>query len=103
MRDQELTKIMEVREKEMEQNLLQKAEAFRYLYKEHHKEIKVTIQNRDEELKSTLNYKKKLWTESIDLVNKGKMSSSSSTFKHRSGTSLTRVAVAQLKTRTLNP
>ena len=35
MRDQELTKLMEVREKEMEQNLLQKAEAFGYLYKEH--------------------------------------------------------------------
>ena len=34
-RDQELNKLMEVREKEMEQNLLQKAEAFGYLYKEH--------------------------------------------------------------------
>ena len=35
MRDQELIKLMEVREKEMAQNLLQKAEAFGYLYKEH--------------------------------------------------------------------
>ena len=35
MRDQELTKIMEVKEKEMEQNLLHKSEAFGYLYKEH--------------------------------------------------------------------
>ena len=42
MRDQELiklshelVKLMEVREKEMEQNLLQKAEACGYLYKEH--------------------------------------------------------------------
>ena len=33
MRDQDLIKLMEVREKEMEQNLLQKAEAFGYLYK----------------------------------------------------------------------
>ena len=35
MRDQELIKLMEVKEKEIEQNLLQKAEAFAYLYKEH--------------------------------------------------------------------
>ena len=31
MRDQDLIKLVEVREKEMEQNLLQKVEAFRYL------------------------------------------------------------------------
>ena len=68
-RDQELIKFMEIREKEMEQNLLQKAEAFGYLYKQHQKEIKATIQKRDEELESTLNYREKLWTESIDLVN----------------------------------
>ena len=60
---------MEIREKEMEQNLLQKAKAFGYLHKEHQKEIKATIQKRDEELESTLNYREKLWTESIDLMN----------------------------------
>ena len=69
MRDQELIKHMEVREEEMEQNLLQKAEAFGYLYNERHKKITVTIQKRDEELESTLNYREKLWTESIDAVN----------------------------------
>ena len=53
----------------MEYNILQKAKAFGYLYKEHQKEIKATIQKMDEELESTLNYKEKLWTESIDLVN----------------------------------
>ena len=41
----------------MEKNLLQKVDAFGYLYKEHQKEIKETIQKRDEELESTLNYK----------------------------------------------
>ena len=51
---------MEIREKEMEHNLLQKAEAFGYLYKEHQKQIKATIQRRDEELKATLSYKEKL-------------------------------------------
>ena len=35
MRDQEMIKLMEVREKEMKQSLLQKAEAFGYFYKEH--------------------------------------------------------------------
>ena len=50
MRDQELIKIMEVREKQMEKNLLHKAEAFGYLYKEYQKDIKAFIQKRDEEL-----------------------------------------------------
>ena len=44
----------------MEQNLLQKAYAFRYLYKEHQKEIKASIQKRDEELEASLNYREKL-------------------------------------------
>ena len=42
-RDQDLLRMLEVREKEMEKNLLQKAHAFGYLYKEHHKEIRTTI------------------------------------------------------------
>ena len=53
----------------MEQNLLQKADFFGYLYKEHQKEIKATIQKRDEELEASLNYREKLWTESLDMVN----------------------------------
>ena len=51
------------------QNLLQKADAFRYLYKEHVKEIKTTIQKIDEELAANLSYREKLWTESLDMVN----------------------------------
>ena len=53
----------------MEQNMLQKARAFGYLYKEHQKEIKAIIQKRDEELESTLNFREKLWIESLDMVN----------------------------------
>ena len=68
-RYQEMIKFMEIMEKDMERNLLQKAEAFGYLYKEHQKEIKATIQKRDEELESTLNYMEKLWIKSIDLLN----------------------------------
>ena len=37
IRDSELIKIMKEREDAMEKNLLQKANAFGYLYKEHHK------------------------------------------------------------------
>ena len=57
----------------MEQNLLQRAKSFDYLYKEHQKEIGATIQKRDEELESILNYREKLWTDSIDLVNQNIM------------------------------
>ena len=53
----------------MEKNLLQKAYVFRYLYNEHPKDIKPTIQKRDEELESTLNYREKLWNDSLDMVN----------------------------------
>ena len=68
-RDQELLKILELREKVMEQNLLQKADAFCYLYKEHQKEIRTTIQKRDEEMEASLNYKEKLWIDSLDMCN----------------------------------
>ena len=67
----------------MEQNLLQKADAFGYLYKEHVKEIKTTIQKRDEELEGTLSYREKLWTESLDTMNANmiKMYSAQGEFK----------------------
>ena len=44
----------------MEKNLLQKAEAFGYLYKECQKEIKEFIQKMDEELEQSLSYRDKL-------------------------------------------
>ena len=50
-------------------NLMQKADAFGYLYKAHQKEILDTIQRRDEEMEASLNYREKLWTESLDLCN----------------------------------
>ena len=67
--DQDLLQIIEVKVKEMDQNLLQKANAFGYLYKEHQKEIRATIQRRDEEMEASLKYREKLWIESIDLCN----------------------------------
>ena len=53
----------------MEKNMLQKASTFGYLYKEHHKEIRLLIEKRDKEMKGILNYREKCWTESLDMLN----------------------------------
>ena len=52
-RDQELIKLIEVGENECSRTCFRRLKP--YLYKEHHKEIKATIQRRDEELESILN------------------------------------------------
>ena len=49
--------------------MLQKADAFGYLYKEYHREIKLLIEKRDKGMEATLNYREKLWTKSLDMVN----------------------------------
>ena len=54
----------------MEKNMLQKADAFGYLYKEHKKEIRVLIEKRVKQLEGTLNYREKCWIESLDMINK---------------------------------
>ena len=63
--------------------MLQKEDAFGYLYKEHQKEIRLLIEKRDKEMKATLNYKEKLWIESLDMVNNNliKMYSAQSEFE----------------------
>ena len=68
-RDNELLKIMKEREDAMEKNLLQNVDAFGYLYKGHQKKIKLLIEKRDKEMEATLNYREKLWTKSLDMVN----------------------------------
>ena len=60
---------MKEREDDTEQNLLHKEDAFRYLYKEHKKEIRLLIEKRDKEMEGTLNYKEKCWIESLDMIN----------------------------------
>ena len=67
--DSELIKIMKEIEDSMENNLLQKADAFGYLYKEHQKERRILIEKRDKELEGTLNYREKCWNESLDMIN----------------------------------
>ena len=68
-RDSEVIKIIKEMEDSMEKNLLQKANAFRYLYKEHHKEIRLLIEKRDKEMEGNLNYREKCWNESLDMIN----------------------------------
>ena len=67
--DNEQLKIMKEKEDAVEKNMLQKVDAFGYLYKEHQKEIKLLIEKRDREMEATLNYREKLWTKSLDMVN----------------------------------
>ena len=68
-RDSELIKIMKEKEDAMEKNLLQKADAFGYLFMEHQKKIRLLIEKRDKELEGTLNYREKCWNESLDMIN----------------------------------
>ena len=68
-RDSELVKIMKEMEDAMEKNLLHKADAFRYLYKEYQKERRLLIEKRDKEIEGTLNYREKCWAESLDMIN----------------------------------
>ena len=64
-----MLKIMKEMEHAMEQNPMQKVDAFGYLYKEHLKEIKLLIEKMDRDMEATLNYREKLWTENLDMVN----------------------------------
>ena len=50
---------MKEMEDAMEKHLLQKADTFVYLYKEHQKERRLLIEKRDKELEGTLNYREK--------------------------------------------
>ena len=60
---------MKERENAKEKNLLQKEDAFGYLYKEHQKEIRILIEKREKELEGTLNYREKCWNESLHMIN----------------------------------
>ena len=60
---------LDKREKRLEKRMLQKAEGFKYLYKEHFKEFRKLVEKRDKELEMENNYRQKLWNESLDQVN----------------------------------
>ena len=53
----------------METSMLQKAEGFKYLYKEQFKEFGKLMDKRDKDLEMDNNYRHKLWNDSLDQVN----------------------------------
>ena len=53
----------------MEASMLQKAEGFKYLYKEQFKEFGKLMEKRDKMLEMDNNYRHKLWNDSLDQVN----------------------------------
>ena len=56
-------------EEKMEVSMLQKAEGFKYLYKEQFKEFGKLVEKRDKKLEMDNNYRHKLWNDSLDQVN----------------------------------
>ena len=50
--------------------MLKKIEAFKYLYKEQFKEFGKLIKDRDKELEDNDVYRRKIWHESLDFINK---------------------------------
>ena len=69
-RDEEVLTILREREAEMEGNILKKIQAFKYLYKEQFKDFGKFMTDRDKELEDNDVYRRKIWHESLDLINK---------------------------------
>ena len=69
-RDEEVLTILKKKEAEIEGNMLKKIQAFKYLYKEQFKEFGKLMKDRDKELEDNDVYRRKIWHESLDLINK---------------------------------
>ena len=69
-RDEEVLTILRKREADMEGNMLKKIQAFKYLYKEQFKEFGKLMKDKDKELEDNDVYRRKIWHESLDLINK---------------------------------
>ena len=69
-RDEEVLSILRKREEEMEGNMLKKIQAFKYLYQEKFKEFGKLMKGRNKELEDDDVYRRKIWHESLDLINK---------------------------------
>ena len=65
-RDEDVLTFSEKREEKMEASMLQKAEWFKYLYKEQFKEFGKIMEKRDKELEMDKNYRHKLWNDSLN-------------------------------------
>ena len=69
-RDEEVLTILRKREAEMEGNMLKKIQAFKYMHKEQFKESGKLMKDRNKELEDNYVYRRKIWHESLDLINK---------------------------------
>ena len=68
-RNEEVLTILRKIEAKIEGNMLKKIEAFKYLYKEQFKDFGRLMKERDKELEDNDVYKRKIWHESLDLIN----------------------------------
>ena len=64
-RDEDVLTFLEKREEKMEANMLQKAKAFKYLYKEQFKVFGKLMKKRDKELEMDNNYRYKLKNDNL--------------------------------------
>ena len=69
-RDEEVLTILKKREAQMKGNILKNIQALKYLYKEQFKEFGKLMKDRDKELEDNDVYRRKIWYESLDLINK---------------------------------
>ena len=68
-RDVDLLNILKNKEAENEANMLRKIEGFKYLYREQFKEFEKLMKDRDQQLDDNDEYRRKIWLESLDLIN----------------------------------
>ena len=68
-RNAELIIILRKREAEMDGNMLENIEAFKYLYKEQFKEFGRLMKEKNKELEDNDVYRRKIWHESLDMIN----------------------------------
>ena len=68
-RNEDVLTFLDKREEKLEESMLQKAEGFKYLYKEQFKEFGNLMEKRDKEMEMDNNYRQKLWNDSLDKMN----------------------------------
>ena len=68
-RDADLLNILKKKEAENEANMLKKIEGFKYLYREQFKKFEKLMKDRDQQLEDNDDYRRKIWLESLDLIN----------------------------------
>ena len=68
-RDADLLNILKKKEVENDAKMLKKIEGFKYLYREQFKEFEKLMKDRDQLLEDNDEYRRKIWLESLDLIN----------------------------------